>query len=79
MASFLRLWASAFRPKSIFRPDKPPESSELAAFLYLAEHCLRFDRPLAPMLQPLLTCKKFSCSGFIIVKGTVHFYLPVPL
>ena len=32
------------------------QSSKLAAFLYLAEHGLRFDRTVAPVLQPLLAC-----------------------
>ena len=53
-----------------FRSGQPleSESSELAAFLDLSEHCFRFDRSVAPVFQSLFACKKFSCPGFIVVK-----------
>ncbi len=81
VGKFPQIMSKRFQAEVDFRSGKPlePESSEPAAFLDLAEHCLRFDRTLAPVLQPLLTCKKFPCSGFISVKGMVHLYLPVPL
>ena len=68
-----------FQAEVDFRSGQPlePESSEPAAFLDLAEHSLGFNRTVAPMFQTLLTCKKLSGPGFIIVKCVVHFYLPV--
>ena len=70
-----------FQAELDFRPGQTSQtqSSELAAFLDLAEHSLGFNRTVAPMFQTLLTCKKLSGPGFIIVKCVVHFYLPVAL
>ena len=55
------------------------KSHELATFLDLSEHGFRFDRTHASVFETLLSHKKFSRSGFIIVKSMVYFYLPVAL
>ena len=79
MGKFPQIMGKRFQAEVDFRSGQPleSESSEPAAFLYLAEHCFRFYRTVAPMFYSLFACKKLSCPGFIIVKCVVHFYLPV--
>ena len=71
----------SFQTELDFRSGQPlePESSEFATFLDLSEHGFRFDRTHASVFETLLSRKKFSRSGFIIVKSMVYFYLPVAL
>ena len=58
MGKFPQIMGKGFETELDFRSSQSSQaqSSKLAAFLYLAEHGLRFDRTVAPVLQPLLAC-----------------------
>lgn len=68
-----------FQAELYFSPAQSTQAkpSELAAFLDLSEHCLRFYRAVAPMPQALFACQKISCNGFIFIECVIDLYLPV--
>ena len=77
---FPQIMGKGFEAELDFRSGQTSQtqSSELAAFLDLAEHGLGFNRTVAPVFQPLFACEQFPGSCLVTVKCMVHLYLPVP-
>ena len=76
---FPQIVGNGFQTELDFCSSHPlkSKSPELAAFLDLTKHRLGLYRTVAPMLQPLFTCKQFSYSCFVIIKCVVYLYLSV--